>query len=155
MTERWRVDDEAVELCVFRVGSDQYAIDLRRVEEIIQPPPLTRVPHAPPFVEGVFQLRARVVPLIDLRKRLSLPRSAPALRPKCMICRLGREWVAILVDGVDEVLRVLRSDLKPVPGFLSIPARPYVIGVCGAADRLKLLLDLKSVFAAIPADGSR
>lgn len=146
--------DEAVPLCAFRVGAEQYAVDLRRVEEIIQSPPVTRVPHAPAFLEGVIHARDRIIPVVDLRKRLGLPRSPPALRPKCMICRLGREWVAILVDGTSEVLHVPISDLRPVPRLLSSPARPYVIGVCGATDDLKLLLDLKALFApeALPGD---
>ena len=140
-------EDGAVQLCAFRVGAEQYAVDLRRVEEIIQSPPVTRVPHAPAFLEGVIHARDRVIPVIDLRKRLGLPRSPPALRPKCMICRLGREWVAMVVDGTSEVLRVAMSELRPVPALLSSPARPYVIGVCGAPDDLTLLLDLKALFA--------
>jgi purine-binding chemotaxis protein CheW len=139
--------DQAIQLCAFRVGAEQYAVDLRRVDEIIQPPQLTRVPNAPPFVEGVIHVRDHLIPVIDLRRRLGLPRSPPALRPKCMICRVGREWVAILVDGASEVLRVAMSDLRPVPRLLFSPARPYVIGVCGAPDDLTLLLDLKAVFA--------
>jgi len=147
-------EDRPVQLCAFRVGAEQYAVDLRRVDEIIQPPQLTRVPHAPPFVEGVIHVRDHVIPVIDLRKRLGLPPSPPALRPKCMICRVGREWVAILVDGASEVLRVAMSDLRPVPRLLSSPARPYVIGVCGAPDDLTLLLDLKALFVleAPPGD---
>ena len=147
-------EDPAVQLCAFRVGAEQYAVDLRRVDEIIQAPQLTRVPHAPPFVEGVIHVRDQIIPVIDLRKRLGLPRSPPALRPKCMICRVGRRWVAILVDGTGEVLRVAMCDLRPVPRLLFSPARPYVIGVCGAPDDLKLLLDLKALFApeAPPGD---
>ncbi len=140
-------EEQAVQLCAFHVGAEQYAVDLRRVDEIIQPPQLTRVPHAPSFVEGVIHVRDQVIPVIDLRKRLGLPRSPPALRPKCMICRVGREWVGIVVDGTSEVLRVPMSDLRPVPRLLSSVARPYVIGVCGAPDDLKLLLDLKALFA--------
>jgi purine-binding chemotaxis protein CheW len=140
-------EDQAVQLCAFRVGAEKYAVDLQRVDEIIQPPQLTWVPNAPPFVEGVIHVRDHIIPVIDLRKRLGLPRSPPALRPKCMICRVGREWVAILVDGTSEVLRVAISDLRPVPRLLFSPARPYVIGVCGAPDDLTLLLDLKALFA--------
>ena len=137
-------EDQAIQLCAFRVGAEQYAVDLRRVDEIIQPPQLTQVPNAPPFVEGVIHVRDHLIPVIDLRKRLGLPRSPPALRPKCIICRVGREWVAILVDGASDVLRVAMSDLRPVPRLLFSPARPYV---CGAPDDLTLLLDLKAVFA--------
>lgn len=138
--------DPIAQLFAFRVGSEEYAIDLRRVEEILRPPKVMRIPHAPAHIHGVINLRGAILPVIDLRARLQAGPPAPGSRPKCMICRLGRERVAILVDGFSEVIRLPRSDLKPAPALLATAATPYVIGVCGPADKLKLLLDVKALF---------
>ena len=143
--------DPAIQLCVFRVGYEKYALDLRRVEEILRSPLLARVPQAPSFVEGVIHFRGSVVPMVDLRKRFALPICPPDLKSRGMICRLGRERVAILVDGPTEVLTVRISELHPAPlSGLIAGASPYVIGVCGAADELKFLLDLKALFISKP-----
>src|SRR5262249_32936469 len=140
-----------VQLCAFRVGSAEYVIDLRRVEEILRLPKLTHVPRAPAHIDGVVNVRGAILPAIDLRARLQMGAPAAASRPKCMICRIGRERVAILVDGMSEVVRLPRADLKPAPPLLSSAARPYVIGVCGPPRNLKLLLDLRALFEPQPA----
>lgn len=138
--------DPVVALCAFRVGAEEYVLDLRRVEEILQPRRVARVPNAPSFLEGVINVRRAIVPVIDLRKRLGLGPYPAGAKPKCMICRLGRERVAILVDGPTQMVRVPISDLRPAPLLIANGAKPYVIGVCGAGDQLKLLLDLKALF---------
>jgi purine-binding chemotaxis protein CheW len=142
--------DPAVQLCVFRVGYEKYALDLRRVEEILRTPRLARVPQAPSFIEGVIHFRGSVVPMVDLRKRFGLPTCPPAIKSRCMICRLGRERVAIQVDGPTEVLTLRISELypPPTPGPGAGGASPFIVGVCGAADELKFLLDLKALFVS-------
>jgi purine-binding chemotaxis protein CheW len=142
-----------VQLCAFQVGAEEFAVDIMRVEEILPPQPLTAIPRAPAYVEGVLQLRGAVLPVVDLRKRL-LGAGAPApARTRLLICLLGRRRVAMAVDRVTEVVHVRRSDIKPAPPLLSGGARPFVVGVWGPPTRLKLLLDLKALLAADAAGG--
>jgi len=140
-----------VQLCAFWVGSEEYVIDLRRVEEILRSPKLTRVPRAPAHIDGVVNVRGAIIPVIDLRTRLQASAPPAGSRPKCMICRIGRERVAILVDGMSEVVRLPRTDLKPSPPLLATAATPYVLGVCGSPGKLKLLLDIKALFEPQPS----
>ncbi len=142
--------EQVVQLCAFRVGDEKYAIDLRRVEEIIRPPRLARFPRAPPFIEGVVNLRGAMLPVIDLRKRFGLTTPTQGAKAKCIICRLARDRVAILVDGETEVVRVRIADLRPAPPMMAGDVKPYVIGVCGAGDDFRLLLDLKALFQSAP-----
>jgi purine-binding chemotaxis protein CheW len=90
--------------------------------------------------------------MVDLRKRFGLPICPPAIKSRCMICRLGRERVAIQVDGPTEVLTVRISELypAPAPGQSAGGASPFIVGVCGAGDELKYLLDLKALFLSPP-----
>lgn len=153
MSEPW------VQLCVWRVGSEHYAVDLRRVEEIIPLPPLTQVPRAPSFLEGVVRLHNEVLPVVDVRKRLRVPATPrasrspsgqPRSRERLVVCRLGARKVGFVVDAVTQVLKVPRSGLKPAPLAERPGERPHVLGVCGEPGSLKLLLDVKALVTEDP-----
>ncbi|MCC6332600.1 MAG: purine-binding chemotaxis protein CheW [Myxococcales bacterium] len=144
------------QLCVLRVGAEEYVVDLSRVDEILPIPEVTPVPRAPGFVEGVVKLRGEVVPVVDVRKRLGVlpgqgqvltPSGKPRNRERLLVCRIGRRRVGFLVDAVTHVLKVPRASLRPAP-LASGPGRqPHVLGVCGEAGQLKLLLDVKALVA--------
>lgn len=134
----------SVQLCALRVGDQEFVLDLMRVEEILRPVPVTPLPRAPAFVEGVAQVRGALVPVVDLRTCLGLPRPAtPGRRERLMICLLGRRRVAIRVDAALEVMRVSRAELRPAPSLSTADGRPFVLGAVGPPERLRLLLDLK------------
>ncbi len=136
-------DADSVQLCVFRVGAAEYAIDIRRVREILPAQRLTPLPEAPGW-EGVFEIRDTVVPVLDLRRRLGATPSVAVGKEKILICLLGRRQVALVVDAVVQVMRTHRSELRPAP---NVSAGPYVIGVCGSPPALKLLLDVKALLS--------
>ncbi len=137
--------DPLVQLCSFTVGREEYVVDIMRVVEILPPQPVTPVPHSPPIVEGVLHLRGAILPVVDLRRRLLGPDAPPSPRTRLLVCLLGRRRVAVRVDRVTEVIRVRRSELKPAPSLLSPGRTPFVVGVWGPPERLRLLLDLKAL----------
>jgi purine-binding chemotaxis protein CheW len=141
--------DPLVQLCAFFVGPEEYAVDIMRVEEILPPQRLTPIRGAPPFIEGVIHLRGSIIPVVDLRKRL-LGGEAPPATPKTrlLVCWLGRRRVALFVDRVSEVVRMRRSEIKPAPAIGAVGPAPFVVGVCGSPERLKLLLDVKALLLA-------
>ncbi len=161
--------DPLVQLCAFFVGPEEYAVDIMRVEEILQPQRLTPIRGAPPFIEGVIRLRGSIIPVVDLRKRL-LGMEAPVDTPKTrlLVCWLGRRRVAFTVDRVSEVVRLRRSEIKPAPAIGAVGPAPFVVGVYSEPDRLesdkrgaerreqenreperlKLLLDVKALLLA-------
>ncbi len=141
-----------VQLCVLQVGGTEYAIDLKRVDEILTMPQVTPVPRAPSFLEGVVKLRGEVVPVIDVRKQLKVVSSAvdekSRRRQRMLVCKVGRRRVGFLVDAVTEITRVPYEELRPAP-LAEVPGQPaHVIGVCGSPDRLRLLLDVKAFLEA-------
>jgi purine-binding chemotaxis protein CheW len=85
---------------------------------------------------------------VDLRKRLLGPDAPPPARTRLLVCWLGRRRVAFGVDRVSEVVRLRRSEIKPAPGLRAVGAAPFVVGVCGPPERLKLLLDVKALLLA-------
>ncbi|MBM7117573.1 chemotaxis protein CheW [[Archangium] primigenium] len=159
--------DPPVQLCAFFVGAEEYAVDIMRVEEILQPQRLTPVRGAPAFLEGVIRLRGAILPVVDLRKRL-LGVAAPVDTPKTrlLVCWVGRRRVAFTVDRVSEVVRLRRGEIKPAPALGAVGAGPFVVGVYGepesreapvpGGERLKLLLDVKALLLAeLLRDSSR
>lgn len=151
-----RKPDELIELFTFRVDREDYAVDIRRVREILHPLPVTPVPRAPAFVEGVVRLRGDVLPVIDVRKRFHLPPAEPGGRRKFLVVAVGGRRLALIVDHVAEVLRVKRSEIRPAPAFAG-PGPRFFLGVCGGegaavsgrrpagVSRIRLLLNVKAL----------
>lgn len=146
-------DDGPVQLCVVRLGGEAYALDLKRVDEILPVPVVTPVPRAPAFLEGVARLRGEVLPVVDARKRLGVSATALATTPsgkprrteRLVVCRIGRRRVGLLVDAVLAVRRVPRQLLRPAPLAARPGEAPHVLGVVGEGAQLTLLLDVKAL----------
>jgi purine-binding chemotaxis protein CheW len=122
--------DPVVELCAFRVGDEEYVIDIRRIREIVQPLTVTQVPRAPEWMEGVANLRGEVVPVLDVRRRLGLEPRPPTRRTKFLVVHVAGRVIALVVDGVSEVVRIPRSAIGPPPAGAA--AHRLFLGVCGA-----------------------
>ncbi len=150
--------DDLVQLCTFRVGGEDYAVDIMRVREIVKPLPITPVPRAPAFVDGVVRLRGEVIPVVDVRKRFGLPATPPGRRSKHLIVKLAGRRLALVVDEVSEVLRIPRGELRPAPELVGLDAPRFFLGVCGGEGaaagagrrggdpgRLRLLLNVKAL----------
>jgi purine-binding chemotaxis protein CheW len=150
-------DEPLVQLCTFRVGGEDYAIDIMRVREIIPPMPVTAVPRAPAFVEGVVRLRGEVIPILDVRRRLGVAEAAPTRRTKYLIVNVAGRRLGLVVDEVTEVLRLPRSEIRPAPALVGGDGPRFFLGVCGGesagggrrahagAARLRLLLNVKAL----------
>jgi purine-binding chemotaxis protein CheW len=124
--------DPIVELCAFGVGDEEYVIDIRRMREIAQPLPIVSVPRAPEWMEGVADLRGEVVPVLDVRRRLGLPRTAVTRRTKLLVVHVAGRILALLVDRVCEVIRIPRSQIGPPPAMDAGSGARLFLGVCGA-----------------------
>jgi purine-binding chemotaxis protein CheW len=148
-------DDVLVQLCTFRIGGEDYAVDIMRVREIIPPRPITPVPRAPAFLEGVIRLRGEVIPVLDVRKRLGVPPAADARRARFLVANVAGRRIALVVDEVCEVIRLPRREIRVAPELGDGGAPRFFLGVCGGdgaqpgrrggAGRLRLLLNVKAL----------
>ena len=144
--------DPLAQLCTFRVGGEDYALDIMRVSEIIHPLPITPVPRAPAFVEGVIRLRREVIPVLDVRKRLQLPIAPPTRKSRFLVVNVARRRIALVVDEVREVLRIPRSEIRPAPVLGAGDGPRFFLGVCGgeraggrSGPPMRLLLNVKAL----------
>jgi purine-binding chemotaxis protein CheW len=150
------VPENIVQLCAFIVSGEEYVIDIMRIREIIPPQRITPVPHAPAFLEGVINLRGAIVPVVDLSHRLGQEPAPPTRRTKLVICSVGGRRVGLLVDAVTEVRRIPRASIKRPPRLLVGGGPRFFLGVCGPAERLKLLLNVKALLESpLPVPGAQ
>ncbi len=134
-----------VQLVTFRLGEEQYGVPIGAVQEIVRLPEITAVPEAPWFVEGVINLRGRIVPVLDLGKRLRLPDRPRTRKARVLIVETDRREVGLIVDAASEVLRLPASAIEPPPPMISGIGVEYITGVGKLQDQLLVLLDLAKV----------
>jgi purine-binding chemotaxis protein CheW len=144
---------ELVQMVAFGVGPGDYAIDIMRIKEIINPVPVTAVPKAPDFIEGVIELRGAILPVVDVRKRFDLAPSAPTRATKFVIVGLdvgataaGRMIVGLVVDRVSEPLRIPKSEVRPAPQ-LTVGERAFFSGVVHHGERMLMVLDVDALLS--------
>jgi purine-binding chemotaxis protein CheW len=136
------------QLVVFQLGAELYGVEISRVHEIIRLQAVTRVPRAPAFVEGVINLRGKVIPVIDLRRRFGLDAAEHTRASRIVVVEIGEQVVGIIVDGVSEVLRVNDSMVEPPSPVVAGIEAEYIEGIAKLPERLVILLDLDRVLAS-------
>ena len=145
-------DIHDIQVACFRLGEDLYAADIMRIKEIIRLQKLASLPKAPPFVEGVLNLRGTVIPVIDLRKRFDLPAVVHDRDTRLLIVTVGRQLLGLVVDEVTEVISVPVKDVKPPPMVAGGVGAEYLVGVCLARDSLIMLLNLDGILSDRESD---
>ena len=136
-----------LQLVTFEVGDEQFAIDILAVQEINRMMQITRVPRSAECLEGVINLRGRIIPVVDLRKRFGLPPADRSADSRIVVVEVGGRVIGFIVDRVNEVLRVDGSIVDPPPAMTSGSDRDYIRGVAKLETRLVILLDLPRLFA--------
>ncbi len=135
-------DEQVVGL---ELTGESYGVEISRIQEIIRMQPITRVPNGPAFIEGVTNLRGRVIPVLDLRKRFGLAAGEPTRHSRIVVAELGAHTVGLVVDGVSEVLRIAADQVEPPSSLITTVESAYLRGVAKLDDRLVLLLDLARI----------
>lgn len=136
-----------LQLVSFNLGDEEYGVDILRVQEINRMVHITRVPKAPEFVEGVINLRGKVIPIVDLRKRFGLCAKPHDKNTRIIVVDIDGRTVGLIVDGVSEVLRFSMDTIEPPPPMVTGVDAEYIWGVGKLEDRLLILLDLSKVLA--------
>jgi len=138
--------DELLQIVTFRVGNETFGLDILKVHEIIRFQPLTRVPNLPDYVEGVLNLRGKIIPVVSLRRRMGLEGREKDVSTKIVVASVKSEVLGLVVDSVSEVLRISSSTVEPTPR-LGEGTHKYVSGVGKLEDRILLLLDVDELLS--------
>jgi len=138
---------ELLQLVSFRIGEEEFGLDILRVQEIIRIQELTRVPNSPDFVDGVINLRGKVIPVIALRKRFGLAQLAHDKQTRIVVTEVQGTVLGFIVDSVSEVLRIPAETVEPPPQLGKVE-QEYVSGVGKLENRLLILLDVDRLMSS-------
>jgi purine-binding chemotaxis protein CheW len=138
---------DQLQLVTFDVAGEEFAVDILAVREINRMMTLTRVPNSPPEVEGVINLRGKIIPVIDLRRRFGLTQSDHSQDSRIVVVEVNERVVGFIVDRVHEVLRIQKSIVEPAPEMVCSIDSDFIAGVGKLEDRLVILLDVAKLFA--------
>lgn len=147
MEEIQRKDDELLQLVTFSIGEEEFGVDILKVQEIIRTMEITKVPRAQEFVEGVINLRGKVIPIIDLRRRFGFTSKEHDKHTRIIVIEINNMIVGFVVDSVSEVLRIPAATVEPPPPVVAGVESEYISGVGKLQDRLLILLDLDKLLS--------
>ncbi len=133
------------QLVTFGLGSEEFGLDIMRVQEIIRIPPITRVPKAPNYVDGVINLRGNVIPVVSLRTRFGMGKVSETDLSRIIVLQVQKKVFGIRVDAVTEVLRLDDSAIEPPPPVALGMDALFIRGVGKIGERLLILLDLNHI----------
>jgi purine-binding chemotaxis protein CheW len=134
-----------VQIVGFRVGSETFGVPISLVHEIVRVPEITSVPEAPNCVEGVINLRGKIISVVDLRKRFGEKQIQAGKKNRILVAEIDGKMVGLIVDAASEVLKISPSDIEPPPNVFDESDVNYVTGVGKLHGRLVIMVDLSKI----------
>jgi purine-binding chemotaxis protein CheW len=144
---------ELTQLVSFHLDNEEYGVEVLKVREIIRMVTITSMPNTPNYVEGIINLRGKVIPIISMRKRFGLMEIEKNNQTRVIIMDVAGELLGFTVDAVSEVIRVSASEIQPAPTVASGGiGQEYIEGVINHGERLLVLLNLDLMFSSEEKD---
>ena len=139
--------NELIQLVSFSLDQEEYGVEVLKVREIIRMNNITHMPNTPHYVEGIINLRGKVIPIISMRKKFGLNLTDNNSHTRIMIMDIGGELMGFIVDAVSEVIRISGSEIQPSPSVAAGGLdQDCIAGVINMSERLLVLLDLDRMF---------
>ncbi|MGD0058516.1 MAG: chemotaxis protein CheW [Verrucomicrobiia bacterium] len=140
----------------FKLGAEEFGLEILKVQEIIKMMDITRVPRTPDFVRGVINLRGKVIPVVDLRRRFDMEPKATTDKTCVIVVQIRRENLTVtmgtIVDEVSEVLDVTSEQIEPAPEFGGAVNTDFILGIGKVGKRVVMLLDVDKVLSSQELD---
>ena len=143
--ETKRDQEELLQLVSFKIGDEEFGVDILSVQEINRMSQITKVPNTPDFIEGVINLRGRIIPVIDLRVKLGMIRKDHGKNTRIVVVELKGQTIGFIVDEVSEVLRIPKDITEAPPEMVGGVNSDYITSIGKLEDRLLILLDLEKI----------
>lgn len=135
-------EKKIIQLVTFKIGSEEYAVDIFKVREIENMKLLTKLPNSPDFVEGIMNLRSNIVPVVSLRAFMGMPKKEISFKTSIIVSEIGGKIIGFIVDEVNEVLRIDNSIIEDAPELSVNHDSHFIIGIAKLDGRLIILLNL-------------
>jgi len=145
--------NELIQLVSFNLGAEEYAVEVLKVREIIRMTSITHIPNTPQSVEGIINLRGKVIPIISLRNRFSMSCAENDQHTRIMVMDIAGKLMGFIVDGVSEVIRISGAEIQAPPSMVSGGLdQEFICGVIKHADQLLIMLQLDRMFTCDEKD---
>lgn len=140
---------ETLHLVGFRVGDEEFGVEILKVQEIIRMVPITSMPNAPGFIEGVIDLRGKIIPIIDFRKRFHIAdvRTSNETARRIVVIALSKSTIGLVVDRVTQVIKIADNQISPAPPVVKGFDADGIVGVGKLAEKLLIILDVEQMFS--------
>lgn len=145
LEEQKKESSELLQLVSFVIGNEEYAVDILYVQEINRMLQVTQVPNSPDFIEGVINLRGRIIPVIDLRTKMGIPKKEYDKNTRIIVVEISGRTVGFIVDAVREVIRIPKNITEAPPEIVSGNNSEFISAVGKLEDRLLILIDLNKL----------
>lgn len=139
--------EEILQLVSFKLGEEEFAVDILKVQEINKTLQITKVPNTPKSFEGIVNLRGKVIPVVDLRQKMGMPHKEEDQNTRIIVVELVERTIGFIVDQVKEVLRIPKSITEPPPRMVFNTNTNMFTSVAKLENRLIILLDLEQLFS--------
>ncbi len=136
-----------VQLVIFKLENEDYGLSISKVQEINRMVAVTKLPQTPDFMEGIINLRGRVIPVVDLRKRFGFTEKEYQDATRIMVVDISGQTLGLVVDAVNEVVKIAGDCIEPPPQSFVMNAQ-FVQGIAKLADRLVILLDIDRILTS-------
>jgi purine-binding chemotaxis protein CheW len=134
------------ELIAFRIGDQEFCVNIMSVREIRGWTPATPMPHAPPYVMGIINLRGAVLPIVDLSARLGMQEAEPSARHVIIVAQVKSRIAGLLVEAVSDILTITEENIQPVPEISSDLEKQYARGILAIDKRMICMIELDALF---------
>lgn len=139
------ISSNTQQLVVFSLADEEYGVAITQIQEIIRQPDITRIPGMPDFIEGVINLRGKIIPVIDLRNRFGLEQKVETDKTRVVVADAGGQTIGLVVDSVSEVVNLPKDQVDPIPPTIASIDAEYLSGVGKMDKRIVILLDLNKL----------
>jgi len=142
------IKETTLEALAFTLGSEEYGVDILKVQEIRGHDPVTRIANAPDFIKGVVNLRGIIVPIVDLRLRFQLQVTANSVANVVIVLNIAGRIIGMVVDGVSDVIQLGPDDIRPAPQMGTAFDTDFLLGIATVDERMLILLDIERLLSS-------
>lgn len=138
----------SIQIVCFKVGKEEYGIDILKVQEILTLPKITTLPKATEFILGVIELRGKILPIIDLSKRFGIETGNVAKATRSIVVNIKDKEVGLAIDSVSHVVKVESNEIELPPAIVKGISGRYIVGIAKVDDEFVVILDIDQIFSA-------
>ena len=138
----------SIQIVCFKIGKEEYGIDILKVQEILNLPKITALPKAIDFILGVIDLRGKILPIIDLGKRFGIEMRKTSKSARAIVVKIKGKEVGLAIDSVSHVVKVESDDIEPPPAIVKGISGRYIVGIAKVDEEFVVILDIDQIFSA-------